>query len=318
MTLTLDPRLPLLWRTPDSLQCGVDKPPVVLQGVSTAHERMLDALAIGLTPQGLALIGTEAGLTAAQVADFERAIRPALLTPKVSISVNVDIDGFGPTADRLDWRLREAGLLSRRAPACSEGATEIPPESPPTFAIIVGEFVLDPERRGRWLRRDIPHLPIVYGDESVMIGPFIETGTGPCLYCLELHRRDADPAWPALASQLMGTVSAAQQPFIASEAATIATRLVLSRMRNGAAASATSLTVDVETGGCRRQTWQAHPECACAGISLGITNSNANSNSAHAASLSAQCPPETAKEHSSRPADRVTETTKVEVAGAPV
>lgn len=277
MTLTLDPRLPLLWRTPDSLQLGVDNPPVVLHGISTAHERMLAALAIGLTPQGLALIGTESGLSPSQVSEFEHAIRPALVKPKVAFSASIDIDGLGPTADRLEWRLHEAGLLTRRTPASADNQSDLPTDGPPLLAVIVGEFVLDPERRGRWLRRDIPHLPIVYGDTSVTIGPFIEIGAGPCLYCLELHRRDADPAWPAIASQLLGTVSAAQEPFIASEAAAIATRMVLRRVSDGAAESATSLTLDAETGTCRQQSWQAHPECSCAGISLDGATSSAQS-----------------------------------------
>lgn len=274
MTLALNPRLPLLWRTPDSLQLGLDDPPVVLTEVTTAHERMLTALAVGLTPEGLVLIGTESGLRPEQVVEFERAIRPALVTPKSEPCALVDIDGFGPTADRLEWRLREVGLEPRRTLAGTvEPAT--PPESalPESMevAVIVGDYVLDPLRRGRWLRRDIPHLPIVFGDTSVAIGPFIEPGTGPCLYCLELHRTDADPAWPALASQLLGRMSPAQSPFVASEAATIATRLVLSRVSGGsvrstAASPATAITVNADTGECHETSWRAHPECACAGL----------------------------------------------------
>lgn len=200
MTLALDPRLPLLWRTPDSLQLGLDAPPVVLTGVTTAHERMLAGLAVGLTPEGLALIGAESGLNPEQIAAFERAVRPALAAPKCAPRALVHIDGSGATVDRLEWRLREVGLEPRRVKTEADEQTA-PPELM-QVAIIVGDYVLDPERRGRWLRRDIPHLPIVFGDTGVTIGPFIEPGAGPCLYCLELHRTDADPAWPALASQV--------------------------------------------------------------------------------------------------------------------
>lgn len=301
MTLTLDPRLPVLWRTPDSVQVGVDDPPVVLTNVSTAHERMLAALAIGLTPQGLALIGTESGLNAVEVADFKSAILPALATPHVALSACVDVDGFGPTADRLEGRLREAGLHPRRVHPQSDSPAE--PASPrqPEFAVIIGDYVLHPERRGRWLRRDIPHLPLVYGDTSVTIGPFIEPGAGPCLYCLELHRTDADPAWPALASQLLARSSSAQTPFIASEAATIATRMVLRRVGSGAADSSVSVTLDVETGARRQQSWSAHPECACAGPSI----------------VSEQYRPETDRESSAKSAGHATATTKDAAACVP-
>lgn len=257
MTLVLDPRFPLVWRTPVSLQLGVDDPPVVLTSVTTAHERMLAGLAIGLTPQGLALIGTGSGLNRDQIADFERTIRPALLTPKVASSAHIEIDGCGATADRLEWRLREAGMEPHRAPSSA---------GEPTAAVIVGDYVLDPERRGRWLRRDIPHLPIIFSDTSVTIGPFIEPGVGPCLYCLELHRRDADPAWTALASQLLGKSSTAQSPFFASETATLATRMVLQRVKVDGAGKATSFTVDVDSGRIRTRSWKTHEECACSGL----------------------------------------------------
>lgn len=306
MTLTLDPRLPVLWRTPDTVQVGVDDPPVVLTNVSTAHERMLAALSIGLTPQGLALIGSESGLSAVEVADFERAILPALATPRVALSASVDVDGFGLTADRLEGLLREAGLHPRRAhphrviPQSDSKAEPVSPRQP-EFAVIIGDYVLHPERRGRWLRRDIPHLPLVYGDTSVTMGPFIEPGAGPCLYCLELHRTDADPAWPALASQLLNQSSSAQTPFIASEAATIATRMVLRRVGRGAADSSVSVTLDVETGTCRQQTWSAHPDCACAGLSM----------------VSERYRPETARENSAKSAAHATATTKDAAACVP-
>lgn len=300
MTLALDPRLPLLWRTPDSLQLGVDDPPVVLTHVTTAHEKMLAALAVGLTPEGLTLIGTDSGLSPAQISDFERAIGPALVQPKRVLSCSVEIDGFGATADRLEYRLREAGL---EPPRGLPGTTN--------FAVIVGHYVLDPERRGRWLRRDIPHLPIVFGDTSVTIGPFIEPGAGPCLYCLELHRTDADPAWPAIASQLLGRVGTAESPFLASEAATIATRMVLNRARGGAARSdsvgadptnaAIAVTVDAEAGERCNQSWRVHPRCACAGITAEV----------------GQYPRETAKGRSVLAADRAMPTTKGEVACVP-
>src|SRR3954462_11769222 len=53
MVLALDPRIPRVWRTPHSIQFGVDEPALVLDGVSAADERMLVALAAGVTVEGL-------------------------------------------------------------------------------------------------------------------------------------------------------------------------------------------------------------------------------------------------------------------------
>ncbi|MEO7349041.1 MAG: hypothetical protein ABIW32_04175 [Terrimesophilobacter sp.] len=268
MTLTIDPRLPVLWRTPHSVQVGVDAPIVVLDAVTTAHERMLAALAVGLTPEGLRLIGTESGLSAEQVAEFARAITPALATPTPSPHAIVHIDGVGPTVDRLEWRLREAGLEPRRVNAATRHEPAPTPLETRELAVIVGDFVLDPERRGRWLRRDIPHLPIVYGDTSITMGPFVEPGSGPCLYCLELHRTESDAAWPALASQLLSRTSTAQSPFFASEVASLAARWVLSRVIAGAASPSTAVTVSADTGQRSEKTLVAHPDCACQGLTV--------------------------------------------------
>jgi bacteriocin biosynthesis cyclodehydratase domain-containing protein len=270
MTLTLDPRLPLLWRTPDSLQLGVDGPAAVLPTVSIAHERMLAALAVGVTRPGLELIGTESGLGEQDVATFLRLIRPALLEQRAPVGASVAISGSGPTVDRLAWRLREAGLDPHPIGERPDDATALSSE-PGRLAVVVGHYVLDPGFRGLWLRRDVPHLPIVYGDRTVRIGPFVEPGSGPCLYCLERHRADADPAWPALAAQLLGRRSSAETPFVASEAATIATRLLLARASGPASPgpaspAATGIVLDVETGARSTEGWVRHPECACAGL----------------------------------------------------
>jgi len=52
------------------------------------------------------------------------------------------------------------------------------------------------------LRRGIPHLPLVVQAHRVQIGPLITGRAGPCLSCMDLHRRDLDAAWPAVLSQL--------------------------------------------------------------------------------------------------------------------
>lgn len=261
MTLLLDSRFPLVWRSPDCVQFGVDTPRVVLTGVTASHERMLAALAVGVTASGLELIGSESGMSAEHIRAFRRDIDPVLFTPTPSVHATVAVAGDGATADRIEWRLREAGLEPQRSLG-TPNDTELPADA----AVILGHFVLDPERRQQWLRRDIPHLPIVFGDTSVTIGPFIEPGAGPCLYCLELHHRDSDPAWPALAAQLLGKNSEAETPFFASETATFAARVVLSRLRGRPAKVANGITIDAETGEQTSQSWRRHPECACAGI----------------------------------------------------
>ncbi len=277
MTLRLDPRFPLVWRSPTSLQFGVDDPRARFDRVTIAEERLIAALAVGATPEGIDVIGRQSGLTAAQITRFRVSIQPVLeavepATPRPAVVVA----GTGPTADRLAWRLREAGLDPKPTGERPGDAVAAPALRTVPLSVVVGHFVLDPEFFGLWLRRDIPHLPIVFGDASVRIGPLIEPGNGPCLYCLERHRTDADPAWPAIASQLWGRRSAAETPFLASEAATMAARIVERRLAGtalpggGVGRAATgpvkSYTIDAATGATRRRSHVRHPECSCAGI----------------------------------------------------
>ncbi len=322
MTLTLDPRRPVLWRTPDSLQVGLDDPPVMLSSVAVGHERMLAGLAVGVTRGGLALLGHEAGLTSEEIEQFFHRIQPALLAAPVLSPASIEIDGAGPTADKMMRRLREVGIAVGRnaaghngvgqniagnnaagwntagriavtphADAAAQGSPDTEGAKANHFAVIFGNYVLEPERRGRWLRRDIPHLPVVYSDVSVALGPFIEPGYGPCLYCLELHRRDTDESWPALASQLLGKSSSAQTPFVASETAVLATRILYQRIRNGAARTAVSVTLNTESGELSRREWHAHPECACSGmpeVSASVRREIATANFAPVAGRSRQ------------------------------
>jgi bacteriocin biosynthesis cyclodehydratase domain-containing protein len=271
-TLRLDPRYPLVWRSPTSLQLGVDRPRARFDQVTIAEERMLAALAVGSTARGIEVIGRNSGLTRAQVAEFQAAIHPALAPaeePAVSSPAaarTVVISGAGPTADRLAWRLTEAGLDPRPTGVRPDDAVAAPALRAAGLAVVVGHYVLDPEFYGLWLRRDIPHLPIVFGDTGVRIGPLVEPGAGPCLYCLDRHRTDADPAWPAIASQLWGLRSTAETPFLASEAATAAARLVVDRLAGRAVPAATSITIDAATGRQSQGGHLRHPDCGCAGI----------------------------------------------------
>lgn len=260
----LDPRLPLVWRTPTSLQIGIDSPEVVLTDVTPAQERMISALVLGITRPGLDLITTSTGSDPQVAPQLLAALRGVLRPPPVSPPPPADsivISGTGPTAAQMVDLLASAGLTVSRL------AADVAPDAPPAdFAVIIASHVIDPAFHGHWLRRDVPHLGVVLGDSEVRIGPVVEPGDGPCLYCLELHHTDADPAWPAMAAQLWGRRSPLDTGLVAAEAATVAARLVLSRLDRGRAWPATSIVLDAGTGIMRRAGVRRHPECGCAAL----------------------------------------------------
>lgn len=256
MVLRLDPRLPLVWRTPDTLQIGINTSALVLKDVTSAQERMVAALAVGVSRPGLQMIGHTAGAGGEDIDDLVARLNPALEASTPAQRAVVAVTGDGSTADLIRTNLRHAGV------------TVSPDSEKTTLAVIVAQFVVEPEMHGRWLRRDVVHLPIVFRDVVVNVGPLIEPGVGPCLYCLERFRTDADAAWPAIASQLWGRVSRIDGGVVASEVAALATRMILALINDPDAhlPTGTSLELDALTGLTAQSVWGQHPECQCGAL----------------------------------------------------
>ncbi|MCU1576544.1 MAG: hypothetical protein JWP70_1248 [Leifsonia sp.] len=266
MVLRLDPRIPLVWRSPDVVQLGVERPLAVVTDASTADERMLEALAGGVTRAGLSMIGTNAGATEAEVTRLFTSIRPALLPREsgpAAPSPRIVIDGSGRTAEHLAAMLRASGCAVNGD--AEPGSVDLAIDSA-DLAVVFAHYAIAPERYGIWLRRDIPHLAIVFGDRGVRIGPLVEPGTGPCLYCVELTRTDDDPDWPAMAAQLYTRTAPAETPITSAEVASLAARAILARVGGGTAIdgyAARSIRIDNETGATTVREHRPHVDCGC-------------------------------------------------------
>jgi bacteriocin biosynthesis cyclodehydratase domain-containing protein len=266
MVLRIDPRYPLVWRSPTSLQLGVASPVVVLHEVSAADELMLSALLAGVSRPGLEMIARGGGVDNAAAAALLDAVAPALEPARRPRSHTVTLVGSGLTASRIAATLDDEGVRVNVADD-AEAAVSAGGD----LAIAVGHYVLAPELHGLWLRRDVPHLPVVLSDTSTSVGPMVEPGVGPCLYCLQRYRTDADPAWPALSAQLWGRRSVIETALVAGEIAAVASRVALARLDAGHAASAhLSTEINVRTGDSTTRQWLPHPECGCTGVSAAV------------------------------------------------
>jgi hypothetical protein len=257
MVLRLDPRFPLLWRTPQSLQFGLDRPSVVLETVSHADELVIAALVTGVSRSGAEMIGYSAGLDEVTLTALLHRLDPALERPAQRHTP------ASAARSCLTWC-----AVSPVPVTTAEGVSVLSDETDanPEIAVIVAHYVVEPEDHGRWLRRDIPHLGVVYGDRSVSIGPIIRPGTGPCLYCLELHHTEADPAWPAMASQLWHRRSGLESTLVVQEVATTVARLVLAPGMVHRIEPLTTIEIDAATGERRLRVWLSHPECGCGAL----------------------------------------------------
>ena len=278
MILRLDPRLPLVWRSPSSVQLGVDPPVVVLEEVTEIQERILAALAVGVSEPGVTMIaqghldqrddllgrlapalGVATALGAGGAAGSAAGGASGRAEP--ASAPTVAISGDGSAVSAIADALAASGARVLMATHAADLA-----DSAPDVAIVTAHHVLAPALHALWLRRDVPHLPVVFSDIAVLIGPMVEPGVGPCLLCLELHRRDADPAWPAIATQLLGRSSRLVAPALMLEAAAAACRATLGRLAAGADTAFTSTRIDGDTGQRREFEVQPHPECGCRGI----------------------------------------------------
>lgn len=252
MVLRLLPATPMVWRTPTSVQLGVDAP-VVIDEVGAGTERLLAALGRGISPSGYAMIARDAGVP---VEDAERLLHdlaPVLGTADGSRSpARVLVTGSGELAQTL------GGLLS------DDGVLAVADDPAPALVVLVADWVVPPDDAARWLRRDIPHLPIVTSDRSVTIGPFVEPGRGPCIYCVQLARTDADAAWPAVATQLWGRRAPVHPRIMTMTVAAFAARRIAARLDEGAAESATAWRVSERGATISAATTRLHPRCSCA------------------------------------------------------
>jgi bacteriocin biosynthesis cyclodehydratase domain-containing protein len=248
MVLRLDPSLPLLWRTPSSLQVGSDEPLVVLDDVSDGEDRLLAALSVGVSPTGYAMLARSLGV-ASEVADrLLSRLEAALVDETGSASPTAAVLGDSPLARTV------AALLG----AC--GALGSVDDS--VVVVLVADWVLAPVDHLSWLNRDVPHLPVVVAERTVTVGPLVEPGDGPCLHCVHLARLDDDPSWGAVATQLLGREGRVLGDLERAEAAAFVVRRVLERLA-GARRAGMSWRLD-GAGSISAREWGRHPDCRCA------------------------------------------------------
>lgn len=247
MILQLDPRYPLVWRTPTQLQLGVECPRVVLE-VSPALEHILYAIRSGVPRTALSVIGENVGIGDADIDAFIEALGPALRSAAVpELHSALMIEGAGCTAE-LIRRMHSDDIIENGRP---------------DVAVLIAHYVIAPGTSARWLSRDIPHLPVVFSDAGATIGPIIRPGAGPCLHCIERERSDDDPSWTAIATQLLGVTATLDSEPFATDVAAVITRVLREYDRAPArVVPAASITVSPSAPQFVR-VHRPHPDCAC-------------------------------------------------------
>lgn len=143
----------------------------------------------------------------------------------------------------------------------------------PRLVLLVRPWVVPLGLPGRLVAQDVPHLPVVHGDVETEIGPLVLPGATACLRCVALARTDADPAWPALATQLSTWAEAGVPQASALRAAGVATQAALALLDGhggGLTARSHDAAMSVRVGAHdivpSLTFWAPHPGCGCAGV----------------------------------------------------
>jgi len=111
-------------------------------------------------------------------------------------------------------------------------------------------------------------------DGAGLVGPLVLPGVTSCLGCADLHRSDRDAAWPAVASQLRGTVGTADRATVLATAALALNQVdrIIRAVRRGEDVGTsteppptldTTLEFDVNAGAIMARRWSRHPRCWC-------------------------------------------------------
>ncbi len=259
MVLRLDPAIPLVWRDPHTLQFGVDPAVTVLTDVAPAVEHLIAVLAAGVSRSGYRMMADVRRVPRSEADALLTALAPCLLpeteaAPESETAAGGSVVlGGGEVALGLARLLDDAGLRLRDR------------RRAPRLAVLVADRVVRPADHRGWLRRDIPHLPVVVGDTAITVGPLVLPGASACLHCAALHRRDDDSAWPAIAAQLAAHPAPARHPLREAAALALAARVVATAL-DGHARTVAGREWRVAGDGSElsERAIALHPECRCA------------------------------------------------------
>src|SRR5690606_16241365 len=156
---------------------------------------------------------------------------------------------------------RVAALVAEQAPGTRTTPLRL---SEVSFVVHVGERAPAVLVAQRLAARGLAYLAVSVRDGTAVVGPLVPPAGSPCLNCLDLHRTDRDPEWPALAAQL---ATDPRPPVCAAVTAVIAGGVAAGevlRWIDGVTPDTQGATLEITTGSRpRRRSWPPHPECGC-------------------------------------------------------
>ncbi|SDN82599.1 hypothetical protein SAMN05216355_11643 [Actinomyces ruminicola] len=291
---------PVLWRAPGESQIGAEPGhALILSGLTSGEQSLLDRLPEEIRPSSIYRAARWSRVPLERAREIIRGLADADLIdsspepPDNADSVywhrlatdpeeraallrasSVAVLGGGELARDIICLLVEAGVVTLLPDddTLAEWAQTLSPQvrtrAPlgryPNVAVTLDGHVIDPVRARDLARSGITHLPVVVREVSVRVGPLV-TGKSPvCTTCLDLWERDADPCWPALATQLRLLAAPVVERLLLHQAAGLAARAITDVLTGRGhlwEGRSVELSAPDPIGVERR--WRSHPECLC-------------------------------------------------------
>lgn len=160
----------------------------------------------------------------------------------------------------------DVGLPRDRATRAHLGHSPRPADGVPDLVVLGSSAGPYAATGDRLVRDGVPHIVAQVIETTGVVGPLVVPGESPCLRCVELHRTDADPAWPLVIGQSLhrpAPVPACDVTLSASVGALAASHVVAHLDGFTTASVGGTIEITLPAGQPRRRTWQAHPACGC-------------------------------------------------------
>jgi hypothetical protein len=188
-------------------------------------------------------------------------------------SASIRVHGRGPLSELLIEGLRCSGARVKQSSQPHAAVTAAEAD----LVVLSDNLIADPHMLRDLHNQGVAHLAVRVRDGIGLVGPLVIPGVTSCLGCADLHRRDRDAAWPAVAAQLRDTVGVADRPTLLATAALALSQVnrVIGAVRGPDAerrqgpdpgppqALNATLEFDVHAGSIVARQWPKHPLCSC-------------------------------------------------------
>jgi hypothetical protein len=191
--------------------------------------------------------------------------------------VSVRDRGLTTAADTVVGGLTVADEGRPRALAAAEAVRRaspltdlrpLPPGTPADVVVLARPWAASDPLVAGLQRGGVPHLVATVRGQTGVVGPLVVPGATACLRCADLHRRDADPRWPALAAQLTAGEAAEGGATVTCLLTAVTAAMQVLAFLDGSARPATlGATVELAPPELvpRLRRWPPHPGCGCLG-----------------------------------------------------